>query len=252
VAATNYGIMGNFVARNGEDYGWNSVIFLHPSCDTCIPYVRYSAFAPSVAYNSASMEYFVVWQDKSYSGNEFDIIGQRVKPDFIASGYTVGGHIGVAMEGSCSRFIPDIVYNPHSDEYAVAYNYAFTDDDHDIKVQRLSPSGTRRGGETAIAAWTKWEGRPAISYNHRTSEYLIAYEYEYSATDHDVRVQRMTNYGARIGNPAWVAVSVNWERSPDLVYNPVNNEYLAVYEYAYSADDHDIRGRRLSAYGGGL
>jgi hypothetical protein len=241
-ASRQYLVVAAYGGIEARVVHWNGVTGSYiPVTD----YGHYYAGEPDVTYNSTANEFFVVWQDKYYSGYKYDLVGQRLG---AFNGTRLGGHIGVAMDGGRSRTHPDVVYNAAQGEYAVAHEYDFNGADHDIKVKRLSRYGTSRG-ETTIAAQTNWEGKPVISHNPATGEYLIAYEYAYSGTDHDIRTQRMASYGARIGNPAWVALSGKWEGEPDLVYNPLTNEFLAVYEYAWSGADHDIRGWRLSAYG---
>ncbi len=208
----------------------------------------YKRANPSIVYNSLANEFFVVWEDASYSRNQrdIDIIGQRIRP---YDGALLGGHIGVAQAGIRGRINSDIAYNPTYDQYAVVYEYEWSSNDHDVKAQRLSRYGEHIGGETNISSQYNWEGRPVISFNRSLNEYAIAYEYAYTTTNHDIKLQRLSSNGWRIGGSNTVTVSSQWEGEPALAYNPRRNEYLAVYEYEWSVSDHDIRGRRLSSYG---
>jgi hypothetical protein len=91
---------------------------------------------------------------------------------------------------------------------------------------------------------------PAIAYNSKADEFLVVWE-DYvwkSIGTLGIAAQRVGLNGSLIGQS--FAVVGEWFTfrpftNPDLVYNPTANEYLLVWEYAHTADDHHIYARRL-------
>ena len=91
---------------------------------------------------------------------------------------------------------------------------------------------------------------PAIAYNSTADEFLVVWE-DYvwkSIGTLGIAAQRVGLNGSLIGQS--FAVVGEWFTfrpftNPDLVYNPTANEYLLVWEYAHTADDHHIYARRL-------
>lgn len=89
----------------------------------------------------------------------------------------------------------------------------------------------------------------------------IAYEYAYSATDHDVNVYGMTSVMDQAACPPTcnediqdisVAATANWEGNPAIAsdYKTAETSYRVVaYEYAFSATDKDIRASQSTGNG---
>ena len=88
-----------------------------------------------------------------------------------------------------------------------------------------------------------------LVFNPNLSEYLVIWQHEYTPVDQDVYACRIGSDGSPISNPIPVAQSSNSEIHPDAVFNMARQEYLLVYEYAFSDSDHDIYAQRLDATG---
>jgi hypothetical protein len=128
---------------------------------------------------------------------------------------------------------------------------------------------------------------PTVAYNPAANEYLLVWEHEQSAGDHDVVAQRITPNGSLIGGLIYVANTgrselaysstdydihgqrltgagvktglridisrlTNFEGHPAVAHNADNDEYLVLWEYLSGSDEfkhNDIRGLKLNRIG---
>jgi len=105
-----------------------------------------------------------------------------------------------------------------------------------------------RGADFSVAANPNADTNPAVAYNSAWDQYLVVYEYETSSSNHDIRAVRVDADGSVLESLG-VAYTSKSETNPRVAYNPVSNEYIVTYEYAYTDTDHDIRAQRVSAAG---
>ncbi|MEX1311749.1 MAG: prealbumin-like fold domain-containing protein, partial [Candidatus Sulfomarinibacteraceae bacterium] len=101
-----------------------------------------------------------------------------------------------------------------------------------------------------IAVHVNDQTNTAVAYGTVRDEFLVVYEHEYSATDHDIYGRRVGSDGVPIANEIGIFTDASSDFDPAVAYNPLSDEYLVVWEHEYSATDHDIYGWRLAADGG--
>ncbi len=85
---------------------------------------------------------------------------------------------------------------------------------------------------------------PAVAYNSNHDEYLVVWENDRGAT-RDIYARRVAGDGTV---KSWFTIASDanrWNYLPDVVYNPVQDEYLIVYTYQVSTSDYDIWARRI-------
>ncbi len=70
-----FDILGQRLAANGLQVGADDFVLSNPGSG---PNADYDAYNPAVAYDGASDEYLVVWQDDELGVGEYEIFGQRV------------------------------------------------------------------------------------------------------------------------------------------------------------------------------
>lgn len=125
---------------------------------------------------------------------------------------------------------------------------------HELQPPSLShadqPASLIRQSEVAITTQSNNQLSPAIAAG--SSGYLVAWAHEASATNHDIYFRRLGSDGLPLGSPAGLATGVQFEGNPAVAYNPTDDEYLVVWEHAFSASDHDIYARRISGSGAPL
>ncbi|MEJ2559482.1 MAG: hypothetical protein P8186_25360, partial [Anaerolineae bacterium] len=112
------------------------------------------------------------------------------------------------------------------------------------------PASPLRQNQAAVTTQSNNQLSPAIAAG--SSGYLVAWAHETSATNHDIYFRRLSSDGTPLGSPAGLATGVQFEGNPAVAYNPTGNEYLVVWEHAYSTSDHDIYARRISGSGASL
>ncbi|MBI4517761.1 MAG: hypothetical protein HY699_18300 [Deltaproteobacteria bacterium] len=149
--------------------------------------------APAVAYNRYSGEYLVVWQDKNPTSGEFDIAGRRVAGD----GSLVGSKVAIST-WEYDQLKPRVAFANTANEFLVVWedhHWGFGAD-WDIYGQRLNADGTPAGGNFAIS-WETINARvnPDVAYNLAANEYVVVWEQEFSAADHDVARRRVGTDG---------------------------------------------------------
>ena len=120
-----------------------------------------------------------------------------------------------------------------------------------------SPSGALASPlATAIASWEYDQIAPAVAYSSTSAQYLVVWEDHHwgYGNDWDIYGRRVAENGSTVGG----AFGIGWEdpdgvvrnrMAPDVAYNSSYDEYLVVFEYAFSSTDHDIHARRVSADG---
>jgi len=112
------------------------------------------------------------------------------------------------------------------------------------------PASPLRQSQVAVTIQSNNQLSPAVAAG--SSGYLVAWAHETSTTNHDIYFRRLGGDGLPLGSPAGLATGVQFEGNPAVAYNPTDNEYLVVWEHAFSASDHDIYARRISGNGAPL
>jgi len=103
-----------------------------------------------------------------------------------------------------------------------------------------------------IITWEYDQVQPAMAYGSQTDQYLVVWEDHHWGWGNDWDI-----YGRFVGAdgvPLGSHFGISWEgdkhrMAPDVAYNSANGEFLVVWEYEYSPDDHDIYARRVASDG---
>jgi hypothetical protein len=201
----------------------------------------------SIAYNSQSQDYLVVWWDASI----YWVWGQRVS----RNGSLVGGPI-TTYEGSAAyqRF-PDVAYNSQHDEYLVVW-YDQDATYHSIRARRVAANGWISSAAFTVASGTiadTYLTFPAVAYASVADRYLVIYEYgnRYGWEQYGIAARAFRSDGSPDG--AAFDVRPYGGGSPtvglDLAYNRARNEFLVVWAEAIGTT-YAILGRRVKMDGG--
>jgi len=189
--------------------------------------VPYDALAPAVAYGSTAGQYLVAWEDKAPEKVDYDITARRVGND----GSLVGNEIAVSA-WEYDQLKPQLAFNSAANEFLVVWedHHWAWGEARDIYGQRVSGSGALAGGNFAIS-WeeTNLRENPAVAYKAAANEYLVAWEYEYTPTDHDVYRRRVARNGDLPDGEVAVSSLSSWEGQPALAAD-AGDAYLVVWE----------------------
>jgi hypothetical protein len=218
----------------------------------------YDTFDPAVAYNPTQNEYLVVWRGDDNTSSlvegEFEMFGQRVAG---ATGAEIGGDVRLSdmgPDGDPDYDVDDpaLAYNPTQGEYLVVWegddnSGSLVDGEFEIFAQRLTgATGAEIGSDARLSEmgtdklYDAFD--PAVAYNPTQNEYLVVWqgddntsplvENEFEIFGQRVEADTGTVIGGDIrlsdmgpdGNLGYGAFS------PAVVYNPIQGEYLVVWE----------------------
>jgi hypothetical protein len=237
----------------------------------------YSAYEPSVAYNSKANEYLVVWvaddDTPPLVDNEFEIYAQRLS----GAGVPLGGRIRVSAQGpdgspSWRAAAPTVAYNPVADEYLVAWQgriatSAPIGEKTEIWGRRVSAKGVLLGGsddiqisDTGLPDSNDYDAlKPSIAAGSENGEYLVVWEADDLGVDGEFEImgQRLNAAGDQTGGNDFRISEQGADGNPEseahepsVAWNPVTDEYLVAWAGELGTTDvFEIWGQRLSAEG---
>jgi hypothetical protein len=231
-------IVGQRVAMNGVLQGGELIISAPLEEQT----------RPSVAFNSRTSQFLVVWAD-SRSGTQ-DIWGQLVAAD----GTLVGNNFAIVSRAEDQR-LPDVAYNSTDNQFLVVWEDLYWgDSDADIYGQRVDADGTLDGASVPVAiTGAVSRRRPRVAYNPVSNEYLVVYSYEAGGDDADEVYGRLVPADS---NPTETELEIGTgaadQNYPDVACRaqPAGGSYVVVWRHRdTTTDQRDVKGRRLSQSG---
>lgn len=146
----------------------------------------------------------------------------------------------------------EIAYSPPSNRFLAVWedHHWGWGADWDIYGRFLSTSASGAGEAFGIAwADAKHRVAPDVAHNSAINQFLVVFELEYSAADHDIYARRVLTDGSLGTIELPVATETAYDSNPAIAYNPEMNEYLVVFERMDPLGRHDIYGRRLKSDG---
>lgn len=215
-----------------------------PSCFCVVTQAGEKYSHPAVAYSPMQDTYLVVYMHE-YSVTDYDIQAKMVG----WNGGWISNWFGINTDSN-NQYWPAVAYNSQDDEFLVVYF-----EDHlpailtDIAANRVRASNSQVLGKVTIATGPgEKRFSPDVAYDTSGNQFLIAYEYEFSATDWDI-------YGkVASANLGWLSNEIHisdWSRdqhSVAVVAGP--DEYLVVWhDGTVFTTDYDIYGRRVNGAG---
>ena len=153
-------------------------------------------------------------------------------------------------DAALNQAAPDCVYVSGTDEYFATWEDARDGIDYDIYTSffdtlRADPASS----EILVCTALGDQISPSVAYNSYNEDLLVVWE-DYGAADADIWGQLVDAVsGALIGSnfPIRTAIGSD-ERDPQVVYNPVQNNYLVIWDED-TGTDRDIQGHIVEANG---
>ncbi len=195
-------IYAQLVNENGTIYGSQFAITTSP----------YNDAFPALAYSSSAGAFLVVWQGRNAWG-DYDIYGQQVN----SAGSLVGGQLSISTAYTANDQIkPRLAYDGYNYRYLVVWEDHFSGASNwEINGQLINASGSLYGGNFTIASPNLNNClNPDVTYNSATGEFQVAYEYEYSPSDHDLYWRRVTHFGSLPDPEIGLSTLSSWEARP--------------------------------------
>ncbi len=202
-------------------------------------------FAPRLAYASQVDEYLAVWENVARS-DDYDILARRVDN----GGIPIGSEISIDVDAYMDTH-PVVAYSPVMNEYLVVWENEFETDtaDHDILAQRVAANGSMVGGVIYVAYTGNYDGKPVVTYNPGTHEYLVVFERRGGNPEfyhQDLVAQRVYEDGTLMGDEIVIANGLLDEQAPAVACDGAN--YLVVWQGDYS-DETNIYDQRIGGDG---
>jgi hypothetical protein len=202
-------------------------------------------YTATLAYDSASGEYLVVWTDGRNGLENYDIYGQRVS----ISGVLVGSEIPISTAPD-NQQSPKVAYDSLDNTYLIVWDDRRTGQlNLEIYGQRVSISGVLVGSEIPISTRSESQTGPAVAYDSANNEYLVVW-YDYrSGNEYDIYGQRVSSGGVLAGSNFPISIASGSQFRPDVGYNSTNDEYLVIWGDGRNGGSEDIYGQRVSSGG---
>jgi len=181
-----FDIYAQRVAADGEEIGSSFAVSTAPNQQQ----------NATVAWNAALDEYLVVWADSrnDAAGSTPDLYGQRVEAD----GSLPGSEIVISAAPNAQNS-PELVWNPSSGEYLVAWGDARPNPT--IYARRLTGTGNPVGAEIIIPGGGSAGYSPAIAWSASANEYLVVWTEDLGGPGtHNIRGHRVAGDGTLLGN----------------------------------------------------
>ena len=202
--------------------------------------------SPSVAYNSASNQWLIVWD------SAIDVHNRDINAATVDAGGVVQTRSTIAS-GLDDQANPSIAYGSYSGEFMVVWEHLeYTSENLNLAAQRVAADGTPTGSVIPVSTWEYEQVLPNLVYNPDLNEFLVVWEDHHWAWGDtaDIYGQRISANGSLVGGN----FGISWEESnlrlnPDAAYNANTHEYLVTWEFEHSSSDHDVYQRRVSSNG---
>lgn len=210
---------------------------------------------PSVAYNSSSNEFLVVWSGSMSNtlAGEYEVFGQRLS----GAGALQGGPFRISTSGpdgdtTYDAYSPDVACNATDNEYVVVWSAdtntgSLVEDEFEIYAQRVSSAGALAGsvvrvsdmGTDGNAAYDAHA--PRVAWNSTSNEYAVVWwgdDNTGSLVDEhfEIWAQRLSNVLAEVGTDDMRVSTTSSDGdttqgavTPAIAYSATGNSYLVVW-----------------------
>ena len=206
-------------------------------------------YLPDVAYNPLQDEYLIVYTYLASVGDD-DIWARRVRWDGSDLNQSQYQEFPVNIENGI-QWYPAVTYNGTSNEYLVVYENNWSATLRNIGAQRVRAGDGQLLGPTSgysIASAPNTIRRlPDVAYNPARNEYLIAYTYQYSATDGDIYGKTVSFNPMTLSSEIQIISDAANQDAVTLAAGP--DEYLAVWSNSLNPSGTAIYGRRVTGAG---
>jgi hypothetical protein len=198
-------------------------------------------YSPSITMNAGG-QFAVAWTHR-YSSSDLDVHVQR----FNANGTPSGPEIWAAAS-THNEYEPSAALDNYGN-LMVAYTYDYSSTDQDIYVWTQRASGATN--TFVLANSTHNEHAPSLAVN-AYGVGVVAYEYDYSSSDHDIYAQRVYtggyygSYGYAYGSVIYVNTSTAYQYDPSAAIN-TSGTFVVSYTELQNSGGPQVFARQFSS-----
>lgn len=194
---------------------------------------------PDSAYNPVNNDFMILWHTNGPFGecdgpNMWSIDGQRVSPNGERLGDTF------SLEGptvDTPNIYAKLSHNMFTNQYLATYTKQHGETGDDVFIALIGSDGVLGNGfPRCLSATPTRASHPDPVFNSRDREYLVIYndsryKSENPSFEVDSIVARLDEDGELIGEGEfWVGSQEGIQYNPQIVYNPMDNNYLTAWE----------------------
>lgn len=227
----NYDIYGQLINADGTLYGDS-----FPICNE-----SHEQYKPSLAFNSSTNQYLVVWYDYRNIINA-DIYGQLVNSDGTLSGSNFP-----ICDAPEEQYNPKVTYNSIINQYLVVWDDYRNNTDWNIWAQLVNADGTLQGGNFSVCNESHNQYNPSIAYDNNKNQYIIVWSDERNGNA-DIYGQLINNDGLLVNNNFSICNNTRTKYIPSIAYNAKTRLYLVVW-HEYGGDADNIYGQYIDGEG---
>jgi hypothetical protein len=154
-------------------------------------------------------------------------------------------------DSDASQSRPGLANNPAADQFLVVWEDYRGSNSLGCEVygQLVNRDGSMSGANIPISIVNGWQRFPKAAYNTTTDQYLVIWE-DQSAEGNDIDGQLVNANGSLHRSELTISAAKNNQNSPEITYNPAENEYLVVFSDDRLVEyDQDIYGVLVNADG---
>jgi len=180
---------------------------------------------PNLAYNTTDGRFYFVWEHTDSSARGVAITGDLQ--------FYVGPSPNVTLSTSGRQ--PNVAWNSARNEWLAVWanNTLLGGPDYDLfmeKVQGGTNTGYLTGGIRIIDDFTLDQRNPVIRFQPGPDEYLVVYDEEYSATDHDLYAHAIWSHATKRGNYITINNGTNDTPLPWMATSATSLQFMTVWE----------------------
>jgi len=211
------------------------------------------AYWSEAGFNDYSNEYMAIWIDVT-DANGWQSKGQRIN---AATGNLVGSVFYISDNPAAYGALgPEVVYNSVNHEWFVVYKAGVAEQNEDVYAQRYDSSGNPIGGHIGLVVRSGFQNDAHVAHDPTNNRYLVTFE-EKVGDNKQVFCRLFDSTGSPISIEIQLSeVNDRTKWTPLVVYNPVYNEYMVIWEdmrhYPGTGQDNaykDIYGQRVDVNG---
>jgi hypothetical protein len=200
---------------------------------------------PEVAYNAASHQFLVVWEDFRGPGIGDDVYAQLVNDDGTLS----GGNFPISQAADWQRS-PKPAHNPDTNQYLVVWE-EWRNATDDIYGQLVNANGALSGTEFVVSSAAQDQSNPDLVYNTASDQFLVVFDDDRLVVgDYDIYGKFINGNGSLAGADFPISESADNQLLPVIAYNTRDDQFLVVWRDSRNpATSDDIYARMMNGDG---
>lgn len=217
---------GSRYAIEAQRVNWNGGLISTPITIETSPTVSF--WSPKIAANGSYDEFAVVWGCVDIASGLASAIGIKA--------YTAAGTLlyGTILDSNGNPNNPDLAWNPVNQQFLVVWNRfnptfknAVIGDLRNKDYNRILPGIIIIYDDPAYNAFF-----PRVAYS--SGYYGVVFDFEFSATDHDIKMAWVFHDGGSVIAPILIDTSLNNDTRPVIAgtANSTGQEYVILFQRA--------------------